>query len=999
MTHHCSLLRFRVFLFFRGFLVVLSLAWNAAVFAQTPQWIWPGQERLPNAVATWRKSVTGPVGLQRAQLSGVADFCGMSVRMNGKLVATAEGYGEPFFADVTRWMSDKENLLEVQANSFTGPAAIALRLEMIPAQGDKQILVTEKSWESTLATGTSAARKLDSVELGAVSEFELDPNRQFGITALDDYEQWKQALQTNHSTDPTSFLLVPDFQIELIRSATKDEGSWVSMAFDPRGRIVIGREDRGLLRMTLAADGRSIAKVETVDDTLLECRGLQFADDCLYANANNTKGLYRLRDSDGDDKFDEVKLLRQFEGGVGHGRNDLTLGPDGMLYLIHGDSVDLLRDASQGDSTSPFREHRRGQKTSEGHVLRTDRDGRHWKLLAAGLRNPYGIAFNTDGEMFTYDADAEFDMGSPWYRPTQVKHLVPGSDFGWRGVTGRWPPYYPDHPDNAQPSVHIGKGSPTSVKFGYGSRFPDLYRDALYILDWAYGRIIAVHLTPRGASYTGRAENFLKGRPLNVTDLDIGPDGAMYFVTGGRKTQAGLYRVRFNGPALPSPLVTIQQRERQQHSVAARSLRRELEALLDANANGKEREKGEIALDVAWKQLDSPDPSIRYAARMVVERQPLATWQDRALAEKQTAASLTALLALARSDDPSLRPRIVQRLNELPLASLTNSQKIAALYMYQLCLAVKDKLNSTTLQDAIQRLDAIYPNESSEANRYLSLLLAEEDSPTVVSKTIPLLMASTDQAEQLHFLFAIRKVRPGWTADLRNRYIECFHRSTSYLGGEGMPGFLKQIQNDFLAAMSDKEKEQFAKLMESKSSTVTETKTERLPQRSFVRQWALSDLEDISGVAGGNRDLENGGRLFAAALCSRCHRVGNQGQLAGPDLTGVSRRFTRRDILQSVISPSLVVAENYHVDRIETTDGRILVGRIIQSGDFRSPALRIVTDPLQPGQFTEIAKRDIESHTTAPTSSMPAGLLDTLTKEEIADLLAFIETGGTGRGN
>ena len=96
----------------------------------------------------------------------------------------------------------------------------------------------------------------------------------------------------------------------------------------------------------------------------------------------------------------------------------------------------------------------------------------------------------------------------------------------------------------------IGKGSPTGVKFGTKSQFPPHFQRALYVLDWAYGRIVAVHLIPHGAGYVARAETFLKGRPLNVTDLGFGPDGALYFVTGGRKTQAALYRVRYTGPAV-----------------------------------------------------------------------------------------------------------------------------------------------------------------------------------------------------------------------------------------------------------------------------------------------------------------------------------------------------------------------------------------------------------------------------------------------------------------
>ena len=367
-----------------------------------------------------------------------------------------------------------------------------------------------------------------------------------------------------------------------------------------------------------------------------------YAHGALYANANNSKGLYRLRDADGDDKFDEVRLLREFPGGVGHGRNDLALGPDGMIYSIHGDSVDVPA-ADVVDLTSPFREARRGEKTSEGWLLRTDRDGTKWEVIAAGMRNPFGIAFNGVGDPFTYDADAEFDMGAPWYRPTRVLQLRSGADFGWRGVTGKWPPYDPDHADNALPMLDIGKGSPTAVAFGTGSKFPPSYRDALFILDWAYGRVLAVHLFPRGAGYRAQAETFLKGRPLNVTDLAIGPDGAMYLVTGGRKTQSALYRVAYVGPEVaPAPLGRHEQDCREQVA-ASRELLKKLEA--------QHRPGDAAAIDMAWPHLADSDPVIRHAARIAIEHQPASTWHERAIAETNVTAGLEAMMALARSGE------------------------------------------------------------------------------------------------------------------------------------------------------------------------------------------------------------------------------------------------------------------------------------------------------------------------------------------------------------
>ena len=114
--------------------------------------------------------------------------------------------------------------------------------------------------------------------------------------------------------------------------------------------------------------------------------------------------------------------------------------------------------------------------------LQTDQDGKNWKLISMGYRNQYDAAFNRDGELFTYDADMEWDMNTPWYRPTRVCHAVPGSEFGWRGGTGKM---YEYHPDNLPPVVNVGPGSPTGITFGYGAKFPAKYQEALFLCDWS----------------------------------------------------------------------------------------------------------------------------------------------------------------------------------------------------------------------------------------------------------------------------------------------------------------------------------------------------------------------------------------------------------------------------------------------------------------------------------------------------------------------------------
>src|SRR5260370_14659505 len=218
------------------------------------------------------------------------------------------------------------------------------------------------------------------------------------------------------------------------------------------------------------------------------------------------------------------------------------------------------------------------------------------------------MAFNRDGELFTYDADMEWDMSLPWYRPTRVCHAVPGSEFGWRGGTGKM---YEYHPDNLPPVVNVGPGSPTGVTFGYGAKFPAKYQDGPFLCDWSYGKLYGCHLKEKGASYTGELEEFVTGSPLPLTDIVLNPkDGAMYFTIGGRSTMSGLYRVTYVGKESTEPTKEVS-------GVNADSLQRAKRMRLES-FYGK---KDPAAIDAAWPQLSSPDRFLRYAAPTALEFQ------------------------------------------------------------------------------------------------------------------------------------------------------------------------------------------------------------------------------------------------------------------------------------------------------------------------------------------------------------------------------------------
>lgn len=205
-----------------------------------------------------------------------------------------------------------------------------------------------------------------------------------------------------------------------------------------------------------------------------------------------------------------------------------------------------------------------------------------------------------------------------------------------------------------------------------------------------------------------------------------------------------------------------------------------------------------------------------------------------------------------------------------------------------------------------------------------------------------------------------------------------------------MPKFLRQIKADWLAAIPQAQRSPWAAALDARHAPGGD---ESLPAatRPLVKDWRLDDLLDSLADVGRGRDTQRGQAMYRM-LCLRCHRVGSQGAAVGPDLTSVSRRFGRRDLLESILAPSKVVAEQYRNVQVVATDGRVLVGRVVPAVDFRSPDLFLATDPLDGQQVVQLPKLHIESLQESAISPMPEGLLNTLSREEILDLLAYFET-------
>lgn len=949
----------------RIFLAALvSLPAIALAEPPPPDWIWSAEgDRMDEMSASVERDFSVSGEIERATLRATADYASLTVSLNGKTIIELDAYDPPAEVDVSRLIVSGDNNIVAVAIGCEGPSALAISLEIRRKAAEPIKVATNGEWKR---------KNGDPVrDLGAVDPRRWGLNQLPEVSPFAEYNQWMEAKPG--SNDAKLSPLPPGFEIAKIRDAQPGEDSWVSLTFDPKGRLIIGKEQKGLLRLTLSDNGSEVVSAETIEDTLEECRGLVWKGNDLYAHANKSKALYRLRDTDGDDRFDEVTKLLSTEGGTGHGRNALTVGPDGAIHAITGDDIAV-------PESSPRRARPEKNAPKElGHWARytENTDGSAtWEAMCRGLRNPYGIDFNEDGEAFTYDADNEGDVGLPFYRPTRINHLVSGANYGWHQdrQNQRSLPVYA--PDSVPTTFDVGRGSPTGVRFGTRSDFPLPWREALFALDWAYGRIVAVHLTPNGASYLGSGEVFLEGRPLNVTDLDFDAQGAMWFVTGGRKTQAALYRVRYTGPLVKRPGPGEQTLAGEAYAKQARETRKKLE-----------RFHGRVdptAVDELWPHLASADPWIRNAARVALEWQPVEQWRDRVSKHELVMGRLTALLALARVTGQSPSNSVSNISPKQP----ENVARSARLTSYRRLELIDQALPPRA---SLEERPMVFGGETVESlRREDSLSVRHEAETEGIEKVLDYLASAEDQLERLHHLEVLSETNGDWMPEQRVRFFTALsHAKRFSYGDRFMLPFFQTLEKNALSNVEDTaEREKFTKLL----AEAPEADSAPAVSRPVVKQWTMADFPE-KDAAPSDADHKRGRELFSTVLCARCHVCGSVGRPVGPDLSTVASRFSRRDLLESIIEPSKVVAEVHRNVIVSKTDGGVVQGRIVQN-DFRESKLTLSINPFAPSELVTLPKSEIKSWEESPVSPMPPALLDTLTRAEIDDLLAFILSGG-----
>ena len=947
-----------------------------------PQWIWGAAKARDNEMFNFRKSFDLPDEPKSAHVWAACDN-EMWLSVDNHLVGWNNQWQSPTAADVTKLLHAGRNAVTVHASNADGPAGLILKLHIETVSGKTIDLITDGTWRVLGDTPKDWQNPAfdDSSWKPAVSlgKYGIAP---WGEVAKNGVSHPGQATAAEDLT------VLPGFKVELLYSVPKEQDSWVCMTPDPKGRLIVSGQNGPLFRVTPGKDADS-TKVEKIDIPIGQAQGLLWAFDSLYVDVNgggiggHGAGFYRMKCPDGE-HFSQPELLIPLNSGGEHGPHAIRLGPDHNLYVLAGNFTDPPKHLAE---TSPLKDYAEDQLTPRapdgngfatgrmapgGYVIRCDPDGKNAELFCAGFRNPYDMDFNPAGELFAWDADMEWDIGMPWYRPTRVCMVNSGGEYGWRYGTGKWPEYFED---SLPPVVNTGLGSPTGVTFGTGAKFPARFQQAMFGLDWAYGKIDMFDVVPDGAGYKATFEPFVSGNAFDPTDIVINTDGAMYFTIGGRGTQSGLYRVTYVGNDPTDPVKPVADPK----GAEARQLRHTLESF--------HGHRDPAAINAAWESLNSPDRYIRFAARVAIEWQPASEWQQRALDEKRPTASIESLIALSRVGDKSLQPSVLESLNRLQLSSLTREQLLMSLRAYGLCFIRMGRPAEAQMDSLRSRFDALYPSTDSIVNRELCRMLGYLEARDVVAKSMALLASAQTQEDQFHYAFILRTMKTGWTPELRKHYFSFLNLAEDqYHGGASLKNFIEHMREDAEQTLNDSEKKELATILEHRAASPTRQVT----LRQFVRNWQMADLlPDLNEVNHG-RNFARGKSAFESVQCLACHKFKDEGGSIGPDLTGVGNRFTSEYILESIILPSKVVSDQYANTQIITKDHDVIEGRVMKDEPDK---LIVRPSPLSEATVT-VEKKNIARTQLSKLSPMPEGLVDVLSKDEIIDLIAYLRASG-----
>jgi putative membrane-bound dehydrogenase-like protein len=797
-----------------------------------------------------------------------------------------------------------------------------------------------------------------------------------------------------------------------------------SMAFDLRGRLCVGMGPQ-YRNPTPKTPGDSVVWVldtdgdGKADQTKVFATGFNAIQGLAWHGRDlwvaNAPDLTLVRDLDGDDEADEYVRLYTDLGNLEHGLHGLNWAPDGKLYMSKGNSKGLsqpgriapkaFRDLWGVTAPPGSPDHPAARTFAKGHyeknyhdpeddwgreggVLRCDPDGRNLEIVSRGSRNPWDITFDTGFHWLGTDNDQT--SGDRVFMPFPRAHF--GWNHPWSAHWGTEP-----HAPSAPVSGPLFEGSGTGIVFGDSAAFPASHRGVFFINDWL--RKTTFVWRPRWEGALMRPDGgdwhpFIEGgRALfRPTDLEFGPDGALWVLGWGRGygaeyrdgkfvSEGRVFRIapahagrssRVTPPpdnpparrsvpqlleAFDSPLPVRRVEAQEELIRRGFSVTSALRAALAKPKMPEGRQTwtawtlGRIAerdaAGDAWFERQAIGPKVPLNLRL----QSIRIVAHRRAARQAPEPLPAAIVSLLADGEPRIRFEAVHAMGRVPVAA-------GRLAVPALLEALARETDPTVFYGGWQTLRVL--KESGALRPFLAdarpgvrraALLALLEDHALPEPDVRRLATDTDPA--------VQGIAARWIEKATGQGLSLMVRGRPLGGASGDLNGTSDLGT------------------EPKHLYPAKMSMPAPPNQETSLALALERFQD--------GDPRRGAWLFhhpQGAGCFQCHRLDGHGQSFGPDLSVVGARTPVQHLVQSILEPNAVITEGFSLHRIETADTE-LSGILIEESGLS------VTLGLANGRRETIQKSQITTRGSSAQSAMPA--YDTvLPARAVADVAAYL---------
>jgi putative heme-binding domain-containing protein len=699
--------------------------------------------------------------------------------------------------------------------------------------------------------------------------------------------------------------------------------------------------------------------------------------------------------------------------GTDQATNGIRMGIDGWIYIAVGDF---------GFSEATDRD---GKKLAMlgGGIVRVRPDGKEMEVYTHGMRNIYDVAIDPYMNIFTRDNTND---GGGWN--IRFSHQIQSGEYGY-------PLLFKHHTEEILPAlVDVGGGSGTGNLFIDEPGWPEKYNQVPMMADWGKSELYIHRVTPDGASFTQKEEDFIK--LAQITDLDVDGSGRLYLSAWDGAGYSGSPSKGFVVRAIPKDWkykAFTDVRKASQKTLVALLKSNSAVARLNAQQEMLHRPVKDAAR-LAWELAE--DKSLPLYSRVagiftyaqaagenanenllkLTADDAVREWALRALADRKANVSnvpvepflkamsdasprvqVAAIAALGRLDRKEAIPALLRvkvppsfvapaKDTEGPHAT-PNAAIIPA------HIAVRSLLSLHAVDECVQAIGTENSTIALWALRYMHEPKAVDGLMAAYHKTTDKRLKS-DILSTLSRLYKKEAPQEGqfwWSTrpDGHGPYYRAIDWESS--------AAIKKFLSDEWKKSGSADKALFASLNEKNQMGITEFGGEEVavakeePKIDLEKiknkkgQIAQSSIEDIMlAMAKIPGDANVGKALFVQQGCIACHSRTKGEPLKGPFMGQIGSIMNREQIAESILKPNASISQGFATLLI-TTKGKKSYTGFVTAETADKVTLRDIS-----GQVSNIRTADIVSRKEMETSMMPTGLANSLSYEEFASLITYL---------